>query len=53
MLNHDKDILWRRLPSGVRKPQQNCYSIVRSASGGSALKSGRRQGHRLAEHFDT
>ena len=53
MLNHEEDILRRQLPSDERKPQQNCYSIVRSASGGRALGWGRRKGHRLAEHFDT
>ena len=53
MLNHEEGILWRQLPSDERKPQQNCYSIVCSASGGRALGWGRRKGHRLAEHFDT
>jgi hypothetical protein len=53
MLNHEKDILWRQLPLGVRKLQQNCYSAVRSASGGRALRWVRRKGHGLAKHFDT
>ena len=53
MLNHEEDILRRQLPSDERKPQQNCYSIVRSAGGGRALGWGRRKGHRLVERFDT
>ena len=52
MLNHEEDILWRQLPSGERKPQQNCYSVARSASYRRALGWSRGKGHRLAEYVD-